>query len=314
MKPTVKIGFADFWKHFNKSDNYFFHLLSKRFEVQLSDSPDFLLYSNYGEDHLKYDGIRIFYNGENERINWNACDYALSFEFQQTPKHYRLPNWVLYDDPELLATPKKDPEMILKEKTGFCNMVISNPHASKRIDFFNKLGLYKHVDSGGRYLNNIGGPVDNKRAFIRKYKFTIAFENSSYPGYTTEKLFEPMLENSVPLYWGNPVVGKDFNTKSFVNYNDYANEEAFIERIIELDKNDDLYLKVLSEPWYNDNSMPDYLKEDKILDFFEGIFLRAKDIRPVARRYNHYLYLAKRQVTKIDYALNSLLKYRKPFR
>ena len=38
---------------------------------------------------------------------------------------------------------------------------------------------------------------------------TIAFENSSFPGYTTEKIFEPMLEGSIPIYWGNPRVDED---------------------------------------------------------------------------------------------------------
>ena len=53
--------------------------------------------------------------------------------------------------------------------------------------------------------------------FIKDYKFVISFENSSYPGYTTQKLIEPMLVNSSPIYWGNKSVGKDFNTKSFIN-------------------------------------------------------------------------------------------------
>ena len=77
------------------------------------------------------------------------------------------------------------------------------------------------------YLNNVGGPVKNKIDFIMDHKFTIAFENSSYPGYTTEKIFEPMLVNSIPLYWGNPLVDRDFNTKSFLNFHDYGNRRCF---------------------------------------------------------------------------------------
>ena len=49
--------------------------------------------------------------------------------------------------------------------------------------------------------------VSNKMDFIKDYKFVISFENSSNPGYTTEKLIEPMLVNSIPIYWGNTEVG-----------------------------------------------------------------------------------------------------------
>ena len=41
--------------------------------------------------------------------------------------------------------------------------------------------------------------------------FTIAFKNDSYPGYTTEKIYEPMYVNSLPIYSGNPLVYRDFN-------------------------------------------------------------------------------------------------------
>ena len=35
------------------------------------------------------------------------------------------------------------------------------------IDFFHKLNEYKKVDSGGKYLNNIGKPVVDKMDFIK---------------------------------------------------------------------------------------------------------------------------------------------------
>ena len=35
-------------------------------------------------------------------------------------------------------------------------------------------------------------------------------------GYTTEKVVEPMLVNSIPIYWGNKLIGKDFNKSSML--------------------------------------------------------------------------------------------------
>ena len=121
-------------------------------------------------------------------------------------------------------------------------------------------------------MNNLGYLVKDKLPFIEDYKFTIAFENSSYPGYTTEKILHPMLMNSIAVYWGNPLVGKDFNTKSFVNVHDYKSIDDAIDRIIEIDKNETLYRQYLAEPYLKHNEIPLSLTEDKILDRFELIF------------------------------------------
>ena len=70
----------------------------------------------------------------------------------------------------------------------------------------------------GRVLNTLGHRVADKQAFLRDYKFTIAFENESHPGYTTEKIVEPMLADSIPIYWGDPLVGTDFEVESWLEH------------------------------------------------------------------------------------------------
>lgn len=80
---------------------------------------------------------------------------------------------------------------------------------------------------------------------------------------------EPMLVNSLPIYWGNKQVGLDFNRSSFIDASDYPSLEALVERIVELDINDDEYLSILSESWLNTI----YLDwKEKLLAFFDQIF------------------------------------------
>jgi len=62
-----------------------------------------------------------------------------------------------------------------------------------------------------------GDVWERKRQFLSEYKFTIAFENYVYPGYQTEKLYDAMLVNSIPVYCGDPNIGEIFNTASFIN-------------------------------------------------------------------------------------------------
>ena len=113
--------------------------------------------------------------------------------------------------------------------------------------------------------------ISNKIEFLKSYKFTICFENSEYPGYTTEKLIHPKLVDSIPIYWGNPDVAKDFNTKAFINAYDFKDLDDLVCFIIEVDRNDNLYFDMLNEPHFNNDKIPFDLDYTNLLDFFENI-------------------------------------------
>jgi hypothetical protein len=273
----IKINFSDFWPGFDKEDNYLVELLKIHYALEISDKPDFLLYSVFGNEHKKFNCTKIFYTGENVRPNFEECNYAFSFDFIDNPKHYRLPLYAWWISPSDLVKPNNfDARKIVPEKTKFCNFIYGNPNAIKRIAFMQKLSKYKKIDSGGTLLNNIGTIITEKikLSFIKDYKFTIAFENCEYPGYTTEKLVQPMLVNSLPIYCGNPLIDRDFNTKSFLNYSDFKSEDELIERIIELDQNEELYMEYLNQPYYYNNQVNEFIDPSNIIRQFQLIFER----------------------------------------
>ena len=271
MKRTIKIKFVDFWGDFNVKDNFITRTLSQRYNIELSDKPHYLFFGTFGYRHLNYSCIKIMFIGENIAPDFNLCDYALGFDFIEFGDRYmRLPLYCTYDCFASLAQISlPSDEMLLDRK--FCSMVVSNNrHASPhRERFFRLLSEYKQVDSGGRLWNNVGGPVADKLEFIAKYKFNIAFENSSVCGYTTEKIMEPMVVNALPIYWGNPLVYKDFNAASFVNVNDFASMVDAVQHIVDLDNDDFQYLnkikatKVISDDIIN--------WENRLLNFLSNI-------------------------------------------
>ena len=274
MKSKIKIDFSDFWGGFNKTDNYFYNLLKEEFDIEISNNPDYLFFSVFGSQHQSYRCTKIFYTGENVEPPLGYCQWSFSFDYLNDPRNYRLPHYLLYDGYYELQREKIIDESFAKRK--FCNFVASNGNCQDRNNFFNQLSKYKKVDSGGRWMNNIGYAVDDKRKFQSEYKFSIAFENNAYrpqhPGYTTEKIMEPMTVNSIPLYWGNPVIDREFNTKSFVNFYDFKSEKDMIDYIIELDTNDDKYLELLKQPWFVEYNIPDNNKEENIKSFLYKIF------------------------------------------
>ncbi|MFA5997329.1 MAG: glycosyltransferase family 10 [Candidatus Paceibacterota bacterium] len=256
----IRIKICDYGKNKVTSDHFIIGALSKYYEIELSENPDYLFYHEAAYDHLKYDCIKIFYTGENISPNFNLCDYAISFDHLTfEDRHYRLPLYLIKvfynkDEIQLVGNDYLNKSDLftkneLAHKTGFCSFVYSNYRAEEqRKIIFDKLSEYKKVDAGGGYLNNIGGRVNNKLEFEMKHKFSIAFENSSRSGYTTEKIVSSLVAKTIPIYWGNPNIGNEFNTKRFINCHDYASFDEVLVKVKELDNNDELYIKMLNEP------------------------------------------------------------------
>jgi hypothetical protein len=270
----IKINFTDFWPGFDKTNNYFYNLLKEKFEVEISNTPEYLFFSIFGNQHQNFNCIKIFYTGENIAPPLGYCQYSFSFDFLNDSRNYRLPHYLLYDGYYELERPKIIDESLTKRK--FCNFVASNGNCKERNDFVTQLSKYKKVDCGGRWMNNIGYSVSDKRKFQSEYKFSIAFENNAYRpqhiGYTTEKIMEPMTVNSIPIYWGNPRVELEFNTKSFINFYDIGSFDKMIEYTIELDQNNNKYLEILNQPWFPEYNIPDNNKIENIKSFLYKIF------------------------------------------
>lgn len=283
MRRKVRINFSDFWHADTlaaKQQGLLYQLLSKRFDLEICDKPDFLLFSVFGVDFIRYSCTRIFYTGENIRPNYSLCDWAFSFDYSDDPRHMRMPYYFFVDLLPLLAP--KETESLFNAKKGFCSFVVSSPKCKPRLQLFEKLSRYKQVASGGKLRNNIGHRVPDKQAFMRDYKFNIAFENVSHPGYITEKIAEAFKANTVPIYWGNPLVGREFNTEAFVNCHDYRNLDEVVDFIVELDRNETLYKKYLGAPLFPDGKPTIYVDENRILDRFEEIFSKPIE-QPVAQ-------------------------------
>ena len=288
MKPTVLVDFCDFRPGFRKSENFYIRVLRERFDVQLSDQPDFLFYGSYGHEHRLHSGVRIHIGWEPVHPDYRYCDYAVTSLKSDHPRHLYLPFYTHYvPAASLVRSPDETPDRLLAAKTKFCAIVLGKrSRKSPREEFFSKLSRHKRVDSAGFHLNNIGGPISGgspeKIAFLRDYKFNIAFENESLPGFTTEKIIEPLIARCLPVYWGAPDIAEAFNPRSFLNYADFPSDEALIEKIMDLDRDDAKYLDYLAQPGFHDNTPHPYWQHQRIHDFFNRVF--TERIEPVAQR------------------------------
>ena len=288
---TIRINFSDFWDDFDPKDNFIMTALKEHFDVVLSGDPDFVFCSNFGNRHLKYRCVKIYYTGENLCPDFNLMDYAMGFQpISFGDRYLRLPLYVLYREACELAARKHElsPDYDLQTKQ-FCNYVISNAISDPaRNEMIGLLNSYKKVSSGGKYKNNVGGPVADKIAFERNYKFTMCFENSSAPGYTTEKIMEGFAGQTVPIYWGNPDIADEFNPDAFINCHDFASFQEVLEEVRRLDLDDDAYLKKLRAPIFTGDSLSKtVLQKDYVSDYLYRIL--SQDPSKAFRRNRIYL-------------------------
>jgi len=249
MDP-LRIAFTEFWLGFDPADNFITRMLDRSFE--LSSEPDVVFFSCFDSRHRKFaKSLKVFFSGENVRPNRTECDHAISFELDERGgRDIRWPLYNLYLDPRF--------EPVVERREKFCCMVVSNAASRHRIDFFKALSRYRPVDSGGKALNNVGGPVKDKLDFIKGYRFCMAFENAYYPGYTTEKILEAKKAGCIPIYWGNPEIARDFDADSFVNATSFPSFSSCIESIEALDRDEGAFRRMQERPLLPNNQYTKY--------------------------------------------------------
>jgi len=261
----IKIDFCGFWGGFDKAENLLTDILKERYEIEISDHPDFLIASTLGRpfSYMDQDCVRILYTGEPLTPDFNVFDYAIGFDnislsdSEGKNRYYRYP-LCFYHFEQVKQHSRGLTELEAREALGekryFCNFIYGHPSAKgEREAIFDALQKYKRVESAGSFRNNMPeGKIvpftKEKIEFLQKCKFTISCESIRYPGFVTEKLVDPFYAHSVPIYYGNPTVDTEFNPDAMINLNSFSTLEEGIERVVQIDQDDELYLKMLMAP------------------------------------------------------------------
>jgi hypothetical protein len=82
-----------------------------------------------------------------------------------------------------------------------------------------------------------GSPY-NKSDAIKNYKYSIAIENSNYKNYLTEKFFDLVVCNTVPIYYGCINADEIYPSESFIKINFDCPIEQTVEQIKNIYNND----------------------------------------------------------------------------
>ena len=289
IQNSLKIAYCDWWYeeycggNFDVNNNFITDILKKYGDVveivvvDPTQNPDVLFYSIFGNEHTKYTNVRrIFFSGEPFGIRAEA-DFNFTFD-KNSDKNTRFPLWLGYMNDYLLEECQRRKSGIINvpKRNRFCSFIANGEvKTTHRRTIIEKLSMYKKVDCGGNYLNNIGYNVprgincSGKIEHNNNYKFAIAFENEDYPGYVTEKICDIYKSNSIPIYWGTKGVVQDFNPSTFINARDFNNFDELVEHIIKVDNDDDLYANYFKEPMFSNKWL--YAFNDHNKTFYKNL-------------------------------------------
>src|SRR5262245_25047515 len=149
QRRTIRIWFTDFWKGFDRRDNFFLSVLSAcGFRWRLSRwRPDLLVYSCFGSTQRNYSCRKLFYTGENISVNFDECDYAISFDYSDSEFHLRLPVYIyhawyqsrllglkggVHEISQLLTATIPSEHDLLAGKDKFCAFIFGNGNVERR--------------------------------------------------------------------------------------------------------------------------------------------------------------------------------------
>ena len=273
---TVKLKFIGKWEGITPEENLVCYWLKKYgYDVQLTDDPDYIICDVLDDgrfEYCRYPQVRIFESGENYTPDFNLVDYAICrYPIQFGDRNFYLPGCTNPGEYwHALATKDRTyPDSIMDEKIYFANLITSHDSEhNHRSIFFEKLNAYKRVESPGTFLNNMpnGETVnwkdDSKANFQRRSKFTICFESTSHYGFITEKITDAFFSDTIPIYLGSPNITEFFNADAFINVTDYESFDAVVEKIKELDQDDEKYLQMLRQPILKDPTLPQRMDEE----------------------------------------------------
>ena len=288
----IRIGYTD-WNESRAMTyiNYLKTNFNDKYNFELVDDPDYLLFSFFGNNHndKKYrDAIKIAIYEEGFIPSFNEEDYIFGLAHIYYLDRYFRKSILL----EYIGDLKNDDFRKIRNKVlngpkreKFCGGVLNHERNEDhfREKFVYELNKYKKVDLGGEINNTIGYNITNNVEFLSSYKFSIAFEKNSGDGYATKHIINSLLAGTIPIYYGDYLIDEYINPKTFILVRNDIDLMEKIEYIKEIDNNDKLYKEFLKQDVLIDENIVNKRKKEE-KEYWSHIF-RPDKID--ARRIDH---------------------------
>ncbi|MCL2310986.1 MAG: glycosyltransferase family 10 [Firmicutes bacterium] len=120
-------------------------------------------------------------------------------------------------------------------------------------------------------------PYEYKITTMRQYKFAICFENASYPGYITEKIFDCFFAGCVPIYLGAPNILEYIPKNTFIDFRNFTSYKDLYSFITNM--SDKEYSNILQ-------NIHNYLMSEEI-KYFSAFKIYENVVDVIMKKMNH---------------------------
>ena len=183
-------------------------------------------FSVFGE-HLnidkKMEGKKVFYTAEDMhnrfteftdkfgRYALNYVDFAMGYELLDNLNYLRFPYWITRNFSPIVTEEQIENEIEKLNSASYKKsedvvVVCSHDRWKTRGLISDSISNFVNITYGGAWRNNTTDLWNkfnnNKLNFIKQFKFNICPENVISDGYVTEKIFESIRSDCIPLYMG----------------------------------------------------------------------------------------------------------------
>ncbi len=268
----IKICAIKFWAEFSLESGFIKCLLDQAFgsfvTVQREQEADLVVGSIFQPKVVAAIPEKtITFIWENLRPNFGLYHYSISSDFDSYGgRNFRVPFWYGqiqwpgyipdqsipgwrnhgFEQPvdiDSLLQPRAP--RAARDKDLFCCFVANHPelHRMMCVERLSKIG---RVDVFG---NVAGRPLrGSKYDILSRYRFNVCFENSTFPGYYTEKIIHAWAGGCVPLYYSDSWYGQDFNPKAMINRIHFKTLDDFVERVAEVHRSPSDLEEIFTQP------------------------------------------------------------------
>jgi hypothetical protein len=280
MAASIKVCAANFWPGFSLEVGFVRYLLERALGpfliVPNETKADIVvssvfprrarLKSKFGITWPRDPEKTISFIWENQRPDYQRCRFSISSDFDSYGgRNFRVPLWYMQlqwpglkrdqpapgsqawssFEPLVEIDSLLQPRQATNLRTAFCCFVAANrePHRMFAVE---RLSTVQQVDLFGPIT---GKPFQgSKYEILSRYRFNLCFENSTFPGYYTEKLLQSWVGGCVPLYYSDKWFVRDFNPVAAINRCDFGSLDEFVDYVKSVDASPSKLKEIFSQP------------------------------------------------------------------
>jgi len=80
------------------------------------------------------------------------------------------------------------------------------------------------------------GTIKSKAELFPKYKFALVYENAIIPGWITEKIFDCLRSNCIPIYLGAPNIVEHVPADLFIDRTQFSSDQQLVDYLINFEE------------------------------------------------------------------------------